>query len=358
MPKKWRWISGITVALVGGAFAFDHFQAQIGIAVFARGAEDRVGRNIVADLPDGLHVAFCGTSSPLPNRERAGACTVVIAGKRIIVVDAGEGGARNISLMGIPSGKIERLFLTHFHSDHIDGLGPMMLLRWTGNAATAPLPVHGPKGVDDVIAGFNAAYAQDNGYRTAHHGADIAPPAGAGAAPVPFELTDNATIVFNDDGLKVTAFRVAHDPASPAVGYRFDYQGRSAVISGDTARSVTLERAAKGADLLVHDALQPKLVGKITAALDRKGIRNTAKITRDIIGYHASPEEVAQSAAKAGVVQVVLTHVVPALPSRFFYPAFIGDAHKYFGGEIIVGEDGLFFSLPAGSRTIDRKELM
>jgi ribonuclease Z len=358
MPKKWRWITAAAALFVIGVLALYHLRSQIGTAVFDRGAEGRVGRNVVAALPDGLHVALCGTSSPLPNRERAGACTVIIAGKRIMVVDAGEGGARNISLMGIPNGKIERLFLTHFHSDHVDGLGPMMLLRWTGNAAMSPLPVHGPTGVDAVIAGFNAAYAEDNGYRTAHHGADIAPPAGAGAVPIPFELTDNATIVFNDDGLKVTAFRVVHDPASPAVGYRFDYQGRSAVISGDTARSVTLERAAKGADLLLHDALQPKLVGKITAALDRKGIRNTAKITRDIIGYHASPEEVAQSAAKAGVAQVLLTHVVPALPSRFFYPAFIGDAHKYFGGEIIVGEDGMFFSLPAGSGSIDRKELM
>jgi ribonuclease Z len=358
MRKKWRWIAGVAVLLIVGVFAFSQFRAQIGTAVFARGAEDRVGRNVVTSLPDGLHIALCGTSSPLPNRERAGACTVVIAGKRIFVVDAGEGGARNISLMGIPNGKIERLFLTHFHSDHIDGLGPMMLLRWTGNAAMSPLPVHGPTGVEAVIAGFNAAYRQDNGYRTAHHGADIAPPEGAGAAAVPFELTGNALVVFEEDGLKVTAFRVAHDPVSPAVGYRFDYKGRSAVISGDTAKSATLENAAKGADLLVHDALQPKLVGKITAALDRKGIRNTAKITRDIIDYHASPEEVAQSAAKAGVRQVVLTHVVPALPSRFFYPAFIGDAHKYFGGEIIVGEDGMLFSLPAGSRAIDHKELM
>jgi ribonuclease Z len=283
---------------------------------------------------------------------------VVIAGNRIIVVDAGEGGARNISLMGIANGEIERLFLTHFHSDHFDGLGPMMLLRWTGSAAKLPLPVHGPTGVDEVIAGLNAAYRQDNGYRTAHHGADIAPPEGAGAMPVPFELKDSSVVVLDEGGLKVTAFRVAHDPVSPAVGYRFDYKGRSAVINGDTAKSANLERAAKGADLLVHDALQPRLVRKITAALDRKGIRNTAKITRDIIGYHASPEEVAQSAAKAGVGQVVLTHVVPALPSRFFYPAFIGNAHKYFGGEIIVGEDGMLFSLPAGSRTIDRKELM
>jgi ribonuclease Z len=351
-------MAGLAVLLMVGLIAFKQFQTQIGTAVFSRGVENRLSRNAIDDMPDGLHVALCGTSSPLPNRERAGACTVVIAGKRLMVVDAGEGGARNISLMGIPNGKIERLFLTHFHSDHIDGLGPMMLLRWTGNAATAPLPVHGPKGVDDVIAGFNAAYAQDNGYRTAHHGADIAPPSGAGAAPVPLELTDNATVVFNDDGLKITAFRVAHDPVTPAVGYRFDYEGRSVVVSGDTARSATLESAARGADLLIHDALQPKLVGKITAAFESKKIRNMAKISRDIVGYHASPEEVAQSAAKAGVRQVVLTHVVPALPSRFFYPAFIGDARKYFGGKIIVGEDGMLFSLPAGSRAIDRKELM
>lgn len=142
-------------------------QARIGLALFERGVEARVGRDATAGLADGLHVGLCGTGSPLHNRERAGACNVVIAGKHLFVIDAGEGGARNIGLMGLPTARIEALFLTHFHSDHIDGMGPMMLLRWPGSGNIAPLPVYGPTGVEAVIAGFNAAYAIDNGYRTA-----------------------------------------------------------------------------------------------------------------------------------------------------------------------------------------------
>ncbi len=358
MKKSVKWMVGIALVASLGYLGVRQFQAEIGTSLFQRAVDSRVGRDVTATLPDGLHIALCGTGSPLPNADRAGACTVVIAGKRIFVVDAGEGGARNNSMMGIPNGRIEGLFLTHFHSDHMDGLGPMMLLRWTGSAATAPLPIHGPTGVEAVIAGFNAAYAQDNGYRTAHHGADIAPPSGAGALAVPFALTGESAVVFEQGGLKVTAFRVDHDPVSPAVGYRFDYKGRSAVISGDTAKSATLEKVAKGADLLVHEALQPKLVGKMTDALDRKGIKNTAKITRDILDYHASPEEAAESAAKAGVRQLVMSHIVPPIPSPFFYPAFLGDVPKRFKGEIVVGEDGMLFSLPANGKAIERQQLM
>jgi ribonuclease Z len=173
----------------------------------------------------------------------------------------------------------------------------MLLLRWTGSAATTPLPVHGPTGVEAVIAGFNTAYAADNGYRTARHGAAIVPPAGAGAAALPFALPapgqGDTLVVFAQGGITVTAFRVNHDPVSPAVGYRFDYKGRSVVISGDTAKSAALEAAAKGADLLVHEALQPRLVKAITAALAAKRQANTATITRDILTYHASPEQAA-----------------------------------------------------------------
>lgn len=358
MKKSTKWVLAFAAVAGLGLLGVKTFQAQIGQSLFERAVNKRVGTDITAGLPDGLHIGLCGTGSPLPNADRAGACNVVIAGKRIFVVDAGEGGARNISLMGIPNARIERLLLTHFHSDHIDGLGPMILLRWTGASATTPLPVHGPEGVEAVIAGFNTAYTADNSYRVAHHGADIVPPSGGGATAIPFAMEGDSTVIFDDGGVKITAFRVDHRPVTPAVGYRFDYKGRSVVLSGDTGVSANLITAAKGADLLVHEALQPEMVKAMTAALKAKGITNIAKITHDIMDYHASPADAADAAKKAGVRQLVLSHLVPPLPSSFFYPAFLRDAARRFDGEIEVGEDGMFFSLPAGSKAIDRRDLL
>jgi ribonuclease Z len=358
MRRKTKAILVLAGLAIVAAVGVKAFQAQIGQAAFERAVTARVGVDATASLPDGLHIGLCGTGSPLPNAERAGTCNVVIAGTRVFVVDAGDGGARNIQLMGIAPGRIEQLFLTHFHSDHIDGLGPMMLLRWTGASATTPLPVYGPAGVEAVIGGFNAAYATDNGYRVAHHGADIVPPSGGGAKAMPFTMQGDSAVVFNDGGLKVIAFKVDHDPVSPAVGYRFDYRGRSVVISGDTAKSASLIAASKGADLLVHEALQPKMVAAMTRALEAKGMKNTAKITRDILDYHASPEEAAGAAKAAGVRQLVLSHIVPPIPSAFFYPAFLGDAPKRFSGPVIVGEDGMLFSLPAGRKAIEQRDLL
>lgn len=358
MTRRKKWILASLIVIIAGLGIVMGFQARIGHAVFERAVTGRVGYDATAELPDGLHIGLCGTGSPLPNAARAGACTVVIAGNRVFVVDSGEGGARNIQLMGIAAGRIERLFLTHFHSDHIDGLGPMMLLRWTGSSAKSPLPVHGPSGVEAIIGGFNAAYLADNGYRVAHHGADIVPPTGGGATALPFKLASDSLVIFDDRGVKVTAFKVDHDPVSPAVGYRFDYKGRSVVVSGDTAKSSILIAVAKNVDLLVHEALQPKMVAAMTRAFDAKGMKNTAQITRDILDYHASPEQAAESAQAANVQKLVLSHIVPALPSRFFYPAFLGDATRRYSGTITVGEDGMLFSLPAGSKDIRQQNLL
>jgi ribonuclease Z len=334
------------------------FQRTIGEAVFRRAAQGLVGRDQLASLEDGLHVGLCGTGSPMPNPQRAGPCNVVIAGDQVFVVDMGENGNRNLNLMGISTAEVKALLLTHFHSDHIDGIGPLMLFHWTRGASTAPLPVYGPEGVEQVVAGFNAAYALDHGYRVAHHGEAVVPGSGGGAVARPFVLEGNAAVILQSGGLTVTAFKVDHDPITPAVGYRFDYKGRSLCISGDTAKSANLIATCKGADLIVHDALQPQMVKEIEAVFAAQGNAKTAKIFADIQDYHATPEQVAESARDAGAKMLVLSHLVPPLPYAYLYPAFLGDAPARFDGDIVVGEDGMLFSLPPQSAAITRRRLL
>ena len=127
----------------------------------------RMNANFVAELPDGLHVLVCGAGGPLPDPDRSAPCLAVIAGEQVVLVDVGGSAARNAAGMGLQPGWVDRIFLTHFHSDHIDGLGEFMTLRWAGGGHAQPLPVVGPTGVGEVVAGFNRAYAQDAVYRTA-----------------------------------------------------------------------------------------------------------------------------------------------------------------------------------------------
>lgn len=164
-------------------------------------------------------------------------------------------------------------------------------------------------------------------------------------------------VVLEDRGLKITAFRVDHSPIDPAVGYRFDYAGRSIVITGDTKKTPSVLALAKGADILVHEALQPRLVKLLENGFAQRNMPNTSQIMRDIVNYHTTPEEAAAQASAAGVRELVLNHIVPPLPTRLAYPAFLGDAADHFAGRITVGEDGMLLSLPANSTAIERKRL-
>ncbi len=349
---------GLAVIIAATFAIIFGFQKPIGNWLFQRALEQNLGGDTLAGLADGLHVGLCGTGSPMPNIDRAGPCNLVIAGEQVFVVDIGEGGGRNIALMGINAGDLDGVFLTHFHSDHIDGLGPLQLFHWTRGTSTAPLPVHGPTGVEAIVEGFNAAYATDDLYRTAHHGESVAPSSGGGSEARPFEMTGDSAVVLERDGLKVTAFNVPHDPVDPAVGYRFDYKERSLCISGDTKKSANLERVCQGADLIVHEALQMEMVTEMQNAMTARGVDSGAKIMLDIRDYHASPQDAAESAQAAGAQMLVLSHLVPPLPSAYLYPAFLGDAPERFEGDLIVGEDGMLLSLPAASDAIEQRELM
>lgn len=346
----------VALAVIGGTV----FQRQIGEAFYSRQVEARLGVDRTDGLPDGLHAAFCGTGSPLPDTTRADSCTLVIAGERIFVVDSGSGSTANLVLMGVPVGRIEAALLTHFHSDHISDLGDLAMQRWVGAANTAPLPVHGPQGVETVVAGFNTAYSLDHGYRTGHHGAAIAPPSGSGLEARLIDFPEDAgahapVTLLDEDGLRIRAVQVDHDPAAPALAYRFDYGGRSLVVSGDLEieDSLGFGQFADGADLWIIEALQPALVSKITRRADEIGLENLSTITIDILDYHTTPEQAAAAAQAGGADALVLTHIVPAVPSRLLHAAFLGEAGGMFDGPVRVARDGDAVIMPAGSDRIE-----
>jgi ribonuclease Z len=263
--------------------------------------------------------------------------------------------------MNFPIGKIEAVLLTHFHSDHISDLGELMMQRWTSGSNTTPLDIIGPPGVETVVDGFNLAYKLDTGYRIAHHGEKTAPPSGAGGIARPFNLSseEDASVVVIDKGaLKVTAFKVNHAPVSPAVGYRFDYKGRTLVISGDTAPCDSVRKQSQGVDVLIHEALQKSMIKLIHDQAGLSPSPSAAKMTDDIPDYHCSPEDAAKIAGEAGVRQLVFYHVIPPIAHPVLAMMFLGDTAKYFQGQVTIGEDGMLISLPAGSRDISIRKII
>ena len=185
--------------------------------------------------------------------------------------------------------------------------------------------MYGPPGVDQVVNGFAQAYSLDEGYRIAHHGAALMPPANWQMQPLAVKIdtppgvspcAGGSATVLEENGLKVTAFNVDHAPVAPAYGYRFDYKGRSVVVSGDTKPCANLVKAATGADVLIHEAQAAHLVKLIEEAADRIGNRRVAKIMSDILRYHTTPTEAASEANDAGVQLLVLTTSVRRRPTH------------------------------------------
>jgi ribonuclease Z len=347
---------GLAVLVLVATLAAWTVRGELAVRLMARMYDRAMGADPLAALPDGLHVGLCGSGSPMPDPTRAGPCTAVVAGRRLFVVDIGEGAAKNLALMNLPPARVSGLLITHFHSDHIADLGELMLQHWGGGAAGSPLSVYGPTGVERVVQGFEAAYGLDEGYRIAHHGPRIMPPAGFGGAPHPFAIDPAGpnVAVIDEPDLKVIAFPVDHGPVKPAVGYLFIYKGRRVVVSGDTSPSPRLEAAAQGADVLVHEALAPNLVALQRNAALAHGRANLAAILHDILSYHTTPEQAAAIAERAHVRYLLFTHVIPPLPLDALEGPFLGRSRQIFHGPLRVGHDGDFLTLPAGTTEIRR----
>ncbi len=360
-----------TIAASAAAYVAFRLSPTLQDAVIERGARAQVSRP--DPLPpdnDSLRVLLCGTSSPMPARDAAKSCTIIAAGEQIFLIDIGPEASENLALWRVPVTRIEHVFLTHFHSDHIGELGEFNFMGWA-QGRRQPLQVHGPEGVEQVVDGFNTVYALDSGYRHAHHdhGKGLMPPVAAvmqsrliGLARTGEAPQGRSAVVFEQGGVKVTAIEVDHRPVTPAFAYRFDYRGRSVVISGDTTFYPPLVAAARGADVLVSEAEAHHMLETVAGVIETGGDGRLAGVLRDTTDYHLTPVQAAQLANEAGVRELVFTHIAPpipwrALPFDFIEVPWLRGVSEVRKSGVHLGHDGMLITLPADGGAVQFSRL-
>jgi len=324
----------VVVAGIGRALfklpAVQDFALDRGTALIAQRASKGFSES------NSLRVFVCGSASPL-GMGQAQACIAVITPEHFYLIDSGAGSTENINRMGLPTERLQGLLLTHFHSDHIAELYEVNLGSWVSGRPT-PLTVFGPAGVDEVVNGVNASYRLDRIYRTGHHGeALLAPELG-----VLEHKTISPGVILEDGDLKITAYRSEHPPIEPAVGYRFDYKGRSVIISGDSNVNDDTLKIVDGADLLLHDALSLPTVTALSKAMGDAGQSRQSKIIEDVMDYHASTESLIELGEQSNVQMVAFYHLVPVPLNTVLEDVFKRGVPDNF----LLAEDLMSFELP------------
>ena len=274
-----------------------------------------------------MKVTLLGTGSPLPSATCAGPSTLVQAGGQNVVVDAGRGVIMRLVGAMCPPPLVSAVLLTHLHSDHICDLNDIVTTRWIASPAATALPVYGPVGTQKMVDGLLAMLALDEGYRMAHHD-DLR--AGGGMLVEVHEVEPGATFSIGD--VKVSVHATDHRPVAPTVGFRFEHEGVVAALAGDTVPCDGLYDMCRDADFYVQTVLREDLVRTFAPLVP------TGERFLDILDYHSTVQQAAQTATRCNVKTLVLTHYVPAIqPGQ--EDEWRAMAAEHFAGEIVVGPD-------------------
>lgn len=275
---------------------------------------------------DEIAVTLVGTGSVVPNTTRYGNSTLIQAGGLSFLIDAGRGCAVRLTQVGMPMGKIDAFFLTHFHSDHVIGLPDLWMTGYLhpdfGQRA-GMMEVNGPVGTTKLCNSMRDAFSDDIRIREADEHIDD--------TATRIKANEFATdgVIFNRNGVTVTAFEVNHGPLiKPACGYRVDYAGRSVLVSGDTRFDENLIRHGAGCDVIVHE------VGVASEKLQEGD--------QLIMNHHTSPEEAGIVFARTKPRLAVFSHIVDLLDDQRPATAvseILRRAKKNWQGRTMVGDD-------------------
>jgi ribonuclease BN (tRNA processing enzyme) len=277
--------------------------------------------------PTKARLVLLGTAGgPTPKAKSAAPAQAIVVGDRIYLIDAGDGVARQLALARLPIRQLRALFITHQHSDHNAGYGPLFLLGWAAGLS-APVDVYGPPPLKAMTTHLIDAHGYDIELRRRDEGREP-------LAPLfrPHEIT-KAGRVFEDDRVRVTAALNDHPPIEHSFAFRFDTADRSIVISGDTRYSENVIALAKGADVLVHEVVSREF-------WERPDAPQTPAVVRHILASHTDAVDVGRVAAAAGVRTLVLSHFVPTEgPGAPTDEQWLAAARRHFKGEVIIGRD-------------------
>jgi ribonuclease Z len=288
-------------------------------------------------------VTLLGTSNPAPRPDRFGPSTLVEAGPEKLVFDCGRSCTTRLWQLNIPLGAV-KLFITHLHSDHVVGIPDLWLTGWLGQpfgGRREPFRVFGPKGTSEMMSYLEKAYQEDLRIRREFNPSYTSQRVGIAAR----DFTEG--VVYEENGVRVTAFKVKHDGIREAFGFRVDYKRRSVVISGDMAPTDNFIKYARGADVVIHEvgAARPELLQK------------SARVRRILETHHSSPEDAGRDFAQIKPKLAVYTHYslfsgegVPEVT----IPEIITRTRKTYSGPLEAGEDLTSISI-ADTVTVHRQ---
>jgi ribonuclease BN (tRNA processing enzyme) len=272
-----------------------------------------------------VRVVLLGTKGgPTPSPYRAAPATLIEIDGKAWVIDCGNGVANQLAKAGMSLDSLARIFITHNHSDHIADVGTLIELAWSSGLKT-PVTVHGPPPIRQIVRDQLAALAYDVAARIREEGRILLAPL------VHVDERATAGVVMRDGGTTVTSCLVDHETIRPAFAYRFDTRGRSIVISGDTRYSDDLVALAKGADLLIHEAIYAPTIPQMAG-------ENAPTLADHLRRSHTSAEEVGLVAARAGVKKLVLSHLVPGGP-QVTDAMWLAAVRTNFAGDVVIGHD-------------------